>query len=67
MATKLDKAIKRELDVDGELYMLTISPEGLKLVPKGKRNGHELAWKDIVSGQAALTAALNASLHKTGH
>jgi hypothetical protein len=42
--------------------MLTITPEGLKLVPKGKRNGHELAWKDLVSGQAALATALNASI-----
>jgi len=62
MATKLEKALKREVDVDGEAYMLTISPEGLKLVPKGKRNGHELAWKDLVSGQAALATALNASV-----
>jgi hypothetical protein len=62
MATKLEKALKRELDVDGEAYMLTISPEGLKLVPKGKRNGHELAWKDLVSGSAALATALNASI-----
>ena len=54
MATKLDKSLKRELDVNGELYMLTISPEGLKLVPKGKRKGHELTWKDLISGQAAL-------------
>lgn len=64
MATKLEKALKREVDVDGEAYMLTISPEGLKLVPKGKRNGHELAWKDLVSGQAALATALNASLEQ---
>jgi hypothetical protein len=62
MATKLEKALKREVDVNGEAYMLTISPEGLKLVPKGKRNGHELAWKDLVSGQAALASALNASI-----
>ena len=62
MATKLDKVLKRELDVNGEPYILTLTPEGLKLVPKGKRNGHELAWKDLVSGQAALTTALNASL-----
>jgi hypothetical protein len=46
--------------------MLTITPEGLKLVPKGKRNGHELAWKDIVSGSTALTAGLNASLGQSG-
>ena len=66
MATKLDKALKRELDIGGEAWMLTIMPEGLKLVPKGKRNGHEVAWKDIISGSAALTGALNASLDKSG-
>lgn len=64
MATKLDKALKRELDINGEAYMLTIMPEGLKLVPKGKRNGHEIAWKDIVSGSVTLTGALNASLDR---
>ena len=62
MATKLDRPLKRELDVDGEPYMLTISPEGLKLVPKGRRKGQELAWKDLISGGAALATALNASL-----
>ena len=62
MATKLDKILKRELEVNGEPYILTLSPEGLKLVPKGKRKGHELAWADLVSGQAALAAALQASL-----
>ena len=62
MATKLDKALKREVSIEGEPYMLTISAEGLKLVPKGKRKGLELAWKTLVSGEAALATALNASL-----
>ena len=62
MATKLDKALKREIEIDGRPYMLTISPEGMKLVPKGKRNGLEIAWKDLASGDAALATALNASL-----
>jgi hypothetical protein len=64
MATKLDKALKRELDLNGEAWMLTIDPTGLKLVPKGKRNGHEVAWKDIISGSAALSSALGASVNK---
>ena len=64
MATKLDKPLKREIEVDGKPYMLTITPHGLKLVPKGKRNGHELTWNAIVSGEAALSAALNASLQR---
>ncbi|HTG97709.1 MAG TPA: hypothetical protein VL982_09705 [Burkholderiales bacterium] len=62
MATKLDKHLKREIDIEGQPFMLTISPEGLKLVPKGKRNGLEIAWKALVSGDAALATALNASL-----
>ena len=62
MATKLDKHLKREIEIEGQPFMLTISPEGLKIVPKGKRNGVEIAWKAIVSGDAALATALNASL-----
>ena len=65
MTTRLEKPLKRELDVDGATYILTISPEGLKLVPKGKRKGQELAWKDLVSGEAALAVALHASLKQT--
>lgn len=62
MATKLDKPLKRELAIAGKPYTLTLGPDGLKLVPKGKRKGVEIAWKDFVSGEAALAAALNASL-----
>jgi len=62
MATKLEKTLKRELEIDGQHYMVAISPDGLKVTVKGRRNGIELSWKDLVSGQAALTTALNASL-----
>ena len=60
--TKLEKPLKRELSIDNEPWVLTIAPEGLTLTPKGKRKGHQLSWKAIVSGEAALSAALNASL-----
>ena len=66
MATKLDKALRRELAIEGKPYVLTIAPEGMKLVPKGKRKGQELSWKSLVSGEAALAVALNASLQKAG-
>lgn len=62
MATKLDKALKREVAINEQAFMLTIDPQGLKLVPKGKRNGLEIAWKDLVSGDTALATALNASV-----
>lgn len=65
MTTKLEKPLKREIEIAGEPYVLTISPEGLKLVRKGKRKGQELLWRDLVSGDAALAVALRASLNRT--
>jgi hypothetical protein len=62
LTTKLDNSLKRELIVLGKPYTLVIKPNGLALTPKGKRKGYELAWVDLVSGDAALAVALNASL-----
>jgi hypothetical protein len=62
MTTKLKGATRRELEIDGRAYTLTITPESLKLVPKGHRKGYELAWKSLVSGEAALALALTASV-----
>lgn len=62
MTTRLDKGLKREIEVDGKLYTATISPEGIKVVEKGKRNGHEISWQSIISGDAALTRDLRISL-----
>ena len=62
MATKLDKTLKREIEIEGKLYMLTFDPDGLKLTEKGRRKGIELRWKDMVNGGAALAVGLNASL-----
>jgi hypothetical protein len=60
--TPLDHALKRELDVDGVAYTLTLDPDGLRLVRKGKRKGVELAWRDLVNGDAALAVALQAAV-----
>jgi len=63
MATILDKQLKREVSVDGSAYMVTIDPEGLRLTGKGKRKPEvTLRWRDLLSGEAAMAVALNASL-----
>jgi hypothetical protein len=62
MTTKLDKELKREIDVDGKQYTVTFSPMGLKITQKGHRKGHELSWKQILSGEAALTTDLSKSV-----
>lgn len=62
MATKLTKALKREIDIDGSPYVVSLDGAGLKLTQKGRRKGVELQWKAIADGSEALAVALNASL-----
>ena len=65
MTTRLDKGLKREIEVEGKLYTATISPDGIKVVEKGKRNGHEISWQSIISGDAALMRDLRISVDAT--
>jgi len=46
MAPRLNEPIKREVELDGQLYTLTLGPEGVHIAPKGKRKGHvrPLGW-----------------------
>ncbi|MCX7512204.1 hypothetical protein [Frateuria sp. STR12] len=60
--TPLDKPLKREIRIGEDAYTLTLDPDGLKLTEKGRRHGVALSWKDLVSGDAALATALQASL-----
>lgn len=62
MTTALDKDLKREVVIKEKPYTLTLGPQGLKLTEKGRRNGIELKWEDLIGGDAALAAALNASV-----
>jgi len=60
--TPLHSTLKRALTIDGREYVLTLTPDALKLTLKGKRNGVELPWTQLVNGEAALAVALHASL-----
>jgi hypothetical protein len=50
MTTKLDKTLKREIDIDGQPYTVTISPDGVKLTQKGFRKGREMSWRSLWQG-----------------
>jgi len=63
MATLLDKELKRQVTVDGVDYTVAVDPQGIRLTGKGKRRPEvELRWRDLLSGEAAMAVALNASL-----
>jgi hypothetical protein len=62
--TPLDKSLKRALKIDGRDYVITLTPDALKLTAKGHRIGVDLKWADLISGETALAVALQASLGK---
>lgn len=62
MATRLDKTIRRELELEGKPYTVSVSPKGVRIVPKGGRKGHEISWEALVSGDVELRRDLNMSL-----
>ncbi len=62
MATKLEKPLKREIEIGGQAFIVTLAPHALSLVGKGRRKGLEIRWDEMVSGEAALAAALQASI-----
>ena len=47
MSTKLDKTIRREIEIDGEPFTISISPEGFRLTKKRFRSGVALSWKTL--------------------
>lgn len=56
MTTKLTKPIRREIEIDGEPYTLTVSPDGVRLTRKRFRSGKALSWRAFLEGQAGVEA-----------
>ena len=59
--TKLDKPLRREVQIGDKAYTLTIDPDGLKLVEKGHRKGIEVSWASLArneGGGAAQTPSM---------
>ena len=47
MPTKLDKTIRREIEIDGEPFTIMVSPDGFRLTKKRFRSGVALSWKTL--------------------
>lgn len=56
--------MRREILVHGLPYVATLSPQGIKLVQKGRRNGVVVTWEMLIVGEAALNCAIDAALRK---
>jgi hypothetical protein len=62
MTTALDRPLRRAVQIDGAPYVVTIHPDGVRIVAKGHRKGVEVTWQQILAGEVALHAQLAGSL-----
>lgn len=49
MTTRLTTPLRREIEIDGEPYTVTITPEGVKLTRKRFRVGRSLSWRALLA------------------
>jgi hypothetical protein len=47
--TKLDRPLRREIEIDSRPYTLVLGPYKLKLTPKGRRQGIEVPWPALLA------------------
>ena len=52
MTTPLDKTLKRAIKINDQDYVAAISPSGIKLTLKGRRNGVEMGWVTLLNSAA---------------
>lgn len=51
MTTKIERPIRREIEIDGEPYTVVITPQGVRLTRKRFRSGKVVAWKTILESR----------------
>lgn len=61
MTTPLDKTLKRALTINDQAYVAAISPAGVKLTLKGRRNGVEMSWAELLNSGTASKGASSGS------
>ena len=66
MTTPLDKTLKRGLMINEQAYVAAISPSGIKLTLKGRRNGVEMSWVELLNNGAASKGVSSDSAGQEG-
>jgi hypothetical protein len=49
MTTKLERPLKREIEIDGKPYVTRTTAPHDRIIGKWKRKGQEISWEDILS------------------
>ena len=62
MTSKNSFGSRATITVDGKTYTIAIAPDGIKVTEKGRRNGPEVSWRSIITGDATLNENLKISV-----
>lgn len=52
MTTRLTAPMRREIEIEGEPFTLTLTPTGLRLARKRFRSGRAISWEAFWRGEA---------------
>lgn len=55
--TPLDKPLKRQIDVEGQPFTVTLDATGIKITKKAHRNGMEVRWADLIKNDPTLASS----------
>ena len=55
--TPLDKPLKRQIDVEGQAFTVTLDADGIKITKKAHRNGIEVRWADLIGNDSTLASS----------
>ena len=47
MTTKLTEPLRREIEIDGEPYTISLTPRGIRLTRKRFRQGRVVTWRAL--------------------
>jgi hypothetical protein len=59
--TPLDKPLKRQIDVEGQAFTVTMDATGIKITKKAHRNGMEVRWADLIKNDPTLAGSSESS------
>lgn len=60
--TPLDKPLKRQIEIKGQAFTVTLDAAGIKITRKAHRNGVEHRWTDLLPDDHA-TATTDETRH----
>ena len=58
--TPQDKPLKRQIDIEGHSFTVTLDGTGIKITKKAHRNGFEVSWAELIRNDPSMAEETSA-------